>query len=259
MTNQQQQHNNSMLDRVDLALASRLVGDEVEDDLIACAHRVLEGIRSPAPTDAEFLTSLLRLRGFVIDDEDAAHVLAGRASKMSSVTQEFRLLRGLQSCLSLLRKRAAQSIPPDGWFLVEMFRTMAKDVPRFRNNDLRRGPPWDALLYINYPASEQLRFLLDSFDCKRCYRDVPVVFNAMHPVRQGFRMMWRFARIAPFSDFNTVIAWLGLNAWLQSKGYPLLRAEQGDQQLLTRLLSGPPPTKIIQYEARLLAAFEIAR
>lgn len=256
VTNQQQKHNISMLDRVDLALASRLIGDDVEQDLIACAHRVLDGIRSPAPSDSEFLTSLLQLRGFVIDDEDAAHVLAGRQCKMSPSTQEFRLLRGLRDCLTLIRQRAAHSIPPDGWFLVELFRTMSKDLPRFRNNHLRRSPPWDALLYLNYPAPEQLRFLIDSFDRKRCYRDIPVVFNAMHPVRQGFRMMWRFSRIAPFPDFNTVIAWLGMNAYLQSQGYPLLRADHGDQRILSKLVSGPPPTKIVQYEARLLAAFE---
>lgn len=248
-----------MLDRIDLALASRLIGHEVEEDLIAFAHRALDGIRSPSPTDSQFLVSMLQLRGFVIDEEEACHVLAGRESRISALSQEFRLLRGLQDCLAMIRQRAAHSIPPDGWFLVELFRTMAKGLPRFRNNDLRRSPPWDALLYLNYPEPDQLRFLVDSFDNKRCYRDVPVVFNAMHPVRQGFRLMWRFARIAPFPDFNTVIAWLAMNAWLQSKGYPLLRAESGDQALLSKMLSGPPPTKIVQYEARLLAAFEIAR
>ena len=35
-----------------------------------------------------------------------------------------------------------------------------------------------------------------------------------------------------------------------------LRAEQGDQDFLVRLLSGPPPNRIVQFEARLLAAFE---
>ncbi|MFT4843517.1 MAG: hypothetical protein ACI8UD_003526 [Planctomycetota bacterium] len=258
MTHQQKKQNLSMLDRVDLALASRLVGQGVDQDLIAGAQRALDGIRRPAPTDAQFLISLLQLRGFIIDEEDASYVLAGRESKMSQLTQEYRLLKGLQKCLRMIRQRASNSIPPDGWFMVELFRTMAKDLPRFRNNDLRRSPPWDALLYINYPAPEQLRFLIDSFDSKRCYRDAPIVFNGMHPVRQGFRLMWRFARLAPFPDFNTVIAWLGMNAWLQSKGYPLLSAEQGDQLFLTKLLSGPPPTKIVQYEARLLSAFEPA-
>jgi hypothetical protein len=235
------------------------VGKGVDQDLIAGAQCAMDGIRRPAPTDAEFLASCLQLRGFVIDQEDAGHILASQDSKMSPLSQEYRLVHGLQRCLRMIRQRASNSIPPDGWFMVEMFRTMAKDLPRFRNNDLRRSPPWDALLYMNYPAPEQLRCLLDSFDNKRCFRDVPIVFNALHPVRQGFRLMWRFARLAPFPDFNMVIAWLGMNAWLQSKGYPLLRAEQGDQQFLAKLLSGPPPTKIVQYEARLLAAFETAQ
>ncbi len=253
-------HNSSLsiLERTDLALARRLIGEAVDEDLIAGAQRALEGIRRPAPTDAEFVASALRLRGYVVSDEDAEDVLAGREGALSPLTQERRLLSGLYRCLQRIRERAAQSAPPDGWFLVELFRTMTAELPRFRNQDLRRGPPWDALLYVNYPTPDQLRFLVDGFDCKRCYRDAPVVFHGMHPVRQGFRLMWRFARIAPFPDFNVVVAWLGMNAWLQSKGFPLLRAEEPDQLLLSRLLSGPPPSKIVQLEARLLASFEAA-
>ena len=247
-----------MLERVDLALADRLVGKDADDDLLAAAQRALDGVRRPAPSDPEFLASLLRLRGFTIDDDDAADVLAGRESRISPLTQEHRLLRGLKRCLRMVRERASASMPPDGWFLVDLFRAMTDDLPRFRNNDLRRSPPWDALLYVKYPPPEQVRLLVDSFDAKRCYRDAPIVFHGMHPVRQGFRLMWRFARIAPFPDFNSVIAWLGMNAWLQAKGFPLLRAEPGDQNLLVRLLSGPPPQKIVQFEARLLAAFQTA-
>lgn len=258
MTNQQEHPNVSMLDQIDLALASRLVGEPVEEDLLAGAQRALEGLRRPAPSDAEFLISLLRLRGFSVTDEDGFAVLSGRACGLSPLSQEHRLLLGLRRCLRMIRERAAQCLPPDGWFLVDLFRAMTEELPRFRNNDLRRGQPWDALLYVNYPDPEQLRFLVDSFDSKRCFRDAPIAFNGMHPVRQGFRLFWRFARIAPFPDFNVVIAWLGMNAWLQAKGLPLLRSEDGDQQLAARLLSGPPPTRAPMLEARLLAAFETA-
>lgn len=247
-----------MVERIDLALASRLVGARVEDDLIAGAQRALDGMRRSAPNDGEFLASVLRLRGFAIDDEDASDVLAGRESDVSTLTQEYRLLRGLGACLKMIRERASQSLPPDGWFLVDLFRTLTAELPRFRNNELRRGPPWDAQLYVDYPTSTELRLLVDSFDSKRCYRDAPIVFNGMHPVRQGFRLFWRFARIAPFPDFNVVIAWLGMNAWLQCKGLPLLRAEHGDQKLVGELLSGPPPRKLPEFEARLLAAFKAA-
>ncbi len=52
-----------------------------------------------------------------------------------------------------------------------------------------------------------------------------------------------------------IIAWLGMNAWLQAKGFPLLPPEPGDQHLVARMLGGPPPTKFVQLEARVLAAF----
>jgi hypothetical protein len=223
----------SALERIDLALASRMVRDTADDEPLAAAQRVLDGVRRPTPSDATFLAALLRLRGFELLDDDVENVLAGRTSRLSPIT-------------------------PDGAFLVDMFRRMTRELPRFRNNDLRRGPPWDAVLHVSYPAPEQLRALIDTFDERRCYRDVPAAFQALHPVRQGFRLMWRFARIAPFPDFNALIAWLGMNAWLQAKGFPLLAPADGDQHLLGRLLAGPPPLKMGPLEARLLAAFEDA-
>ncbi len=243
----------TLLERIDLALATRMVGRAGEEPL-AAAQRVLDGVRRPAPQDVPFVASLLRLRGFVLADDDVADVLAGRSGRLGAVTQEHRLLRGLAACLRLVRARATEGRPPDGWFLVDLFRTMTAELPRFRGNDLRRGPPWDALLYVQYPAPEQLSSVLDTFDADRCFRDVPLLFRSLHPVRQGFRLLWRFARIAPFPDFNVVVAWLGMNAWLQCKGFPLLAPAPTDQQLLAKLLSGAPPTKLVAFEARLLDA-----
>lgn len=247
----------SLLERIDLALAQRMVAVSAtgDDDPIARAQRVLDGVRRPAGSDAAFAAALLRLRGFVVFDEDAEAVLAGAPGRLSPVSQEFRLLRGLQKALAMVRQRGAEGRPPDGWFLVDLFRAMTNELPRFRNNDLRRGPPWDSLMYVHYPAPELLSGLLDTFDEGRCYRDLPIVWNGLHPVRQGFRLLWRFARIAPFPDFNTVVAWLGMNAWLQSKGFPMLAPDRQDQQFLARLLSGPPPSKVLQFEGRLLDAF----
>lgn len=245
----------SVLERVDLALAARMVAHGHDDEPLAAAQRVLDGVRRPAPGDVEFLGSLLRLRGFAITDDDVADIVHGRPARLGATTQEHRLVLGLRECLRLLRQRAAAERPPDGWFLVELFRAMTAELPRFRNNELRRGPPWDAVHPVPYPPPEQLRSLLDGFDADRCYRDVPLLFHGLHPVRQGFRLLWRFARIAPFHDFNLVMAWLGMNAWLQCKGFPLLPAAAGDAQFLGRLLGGPPPTKIPLFEARLLAAF----
>jgi hypothetical protein len=249
----------SLLERVDLALASTLVGAVGQAEPLASAQRVLDGLRRPGPSDAAFLASVLRLRGIVVDEADAVAAIGRTPGRLSPITQEHRLLCGLHDCLRLLRVRAAEGSPPDGWFLVELFKVMTAELPRFRNNEVRRGPPWDAVLWVTYPATDELRYVLDTFDAVHHYRDHRAVWGSHHPVRQGFRLMWRFARIAPFPDFNLVMAWLALNAWLQAKGYPLLAADPGDQALLTRLVSGPPPTKIVQLEARLLAAVDEQR
>lgn len=247
----------SALERLDLAIASRFVAvDDGGQEAVSSVERVLANMRRPSPADAPFIAALLRLRGFVVTNEDAVEVLAGRPTRLSPLSQEHRMVRGLERCLAMVRQRAASGQPPDGWFLVELFKALTAELPRFRNNELRREVPWDAMLYVHYPRAEELRFLIETFDEPRCYRDIAMIWNAMHPIRQGFRMLWRFARIAPFPDFNLVMAWLGMNTWLLTKGYPLLACERSDQQLISRLISGPPPTKIVQFEGRLLEALQ---
>lgn len=242
-----------MLERVDLELASRLVAGNRAEPL-ASAQRVLDGARRPGPTDPALFAALLRLRGFVVADEDAKAVLRGTSGRLAPVNQEFRMIRGLAAGLQLVRERAAAGEPPDGWFAVEIWKQMTAELPRFHNNDLRRGPPWDAVLYLNYPSPDQLAYLLDTFDIEHSFRDQPLLFSAFHPVRQGFRIMWRFARIAPFPDFNLLMGWMLMVSWLQWKGYPMIMPEHTDQVMLSRLLSGPPPQRIVQFEKRLLDA-----
>ncbi|MBM4060583.1 MAG: hypothetical protein FJ265_05740, partial [Planctomycetes bacterium] len=249
----------SVLERLDLAIASRLATGIGQAEPLAEAQRVLDQVRRPGPGDALFVASVLRLRGFVVTDDDAEAALGGLGGRLSPVSQEHRMLRGLRECLHRVRQRAVEGRAPDGWFLVDLFRTMTAELPRFRNNEVRRGPPWDAVLYVDHPPPEELHFLLDTFDAAHHFRDHPAALAPLHPVRQGFRLLWRFARIAPFPDFNLVMAWLLLNAWLQWRGYPLLPAEPGDQAMLARLIGGPPPHRIVQFEARLLSSVEQRR
>lgn len=246
----------STLERVDLALASRMLPAEGSTEWIAAAQRALDGVRQPGDSDIAFLASLLRFRGFAVSDEDAAAVFAGRPGRLAPTTQEHRLLRGLGEALRIVRTRADDGVPPDGWFLVELFRTVAVELPRFRNNDLRRGPPWDAILYAHHAPVDQIQRLLDQFDVARCFGDAPVVFRPLHPVRQAFRLFWRFLQIAPFPDFNAVIGWLGMNAWLQAKGFPLLPAQPSDARWLVQFAGSPPPLRCPPLEARMLAVCE---
>jgi hypothetical protein len=241
-----------VLERIDHAVANRMALGGSDPEPVATAQRMLDPVRSPTPGDATFMASLLRLRGFVVLDEDAAAVLEDRPGRLADTAQEHRMLRGLQRCLLAVRQRAEEGAPPDGWFLVEMFRDLTAELPRFRGSELRRGPPWDALLHLNYPPPAQLHSLVDSFDAEHRFRDAPGIFDAMHPVRQGLRILWRFARIAPFPDMNVVMAWLAMNSWLQVKGYPLLPSVPGDQVLIGRIVTGPPPTKLSTLESRLL-------
>lgn len=252
------QQSRSILDRVDLVLAERIagVGTTVDQEMLQAAHVYHDRLYRPSGSDPLFMAALLRMRGFAVQDVDAVEVLDGSSKRLVPASQESQLLFGLVDVMQMMRDRASQGRPPDGWFLVELFKTMTRGLPRFRNNVLRVDQPWDGMLYVSHPRPTELTAVLDRFDHPNRYRDVPNVFDRLHPLRQGFRIMWRFARIAPFPDLNLPMAWLAMSSWMLARGYPLLAPEAGDRELLPRFVAGPPPGRVVQWESRLLHAVE---
>ena len=245
---------NSMLDRVDLAVAQRIAGTgSAAQELLAAAQSYHERLYRGSSSDPPFMAALLRLRGLTVHDADAVEVLAGASRRLLPACQESQLLFGLVDVLQMMRDRASQGVPPDGWFLVELFKVMTRGLPRFRNNALRADQPWDGALFSSHPRPNELTPILDRFNMAHRYRDFPAMFEQLHPLRQGFRILWRFARIAPFPDFNLPMAWLAMCSWFLAKGYPLLVPDGKDRELLARLVSGPPPTRIVHWEARMMA------
>lgn len=242
----------TILERLDLAVASRLAGLGEDTELLDTAQRYQDRLYRADVRDARLIASLLRLRGLMVLDDDAADVLHHQSSRLNPTCQEYQMILGLRDALALLRDRTGRGVPITGWFLVEMFRVMTRQIPRFRNNALRKDQPWDAILYVQYPSPQELNYLLDTFDPNHRFRDFPKLFDRLHPVRQSFRVLWRLARIAPFPDFNLLMAWLAMCGLLLARGYPLLVPEPQDQGLLHRLVGGPPPQKVVQFEARLL-------
>lgn len=243
-----------VLERLDLALAARLAAGD--GDVVATSRRQRSRWFESETGDDHWVAATLGLRGLRIRPEDVAAVLFRTPGRFKKGQQEHALILGMKSVLQVMRNRASHGVPPTGWFLVDLFRVLTTEVRRFRRNALRGDHPWDGLLHVTYPEADQLRGLLDSFTEEGCYRDIPARFRSLHPVRQSFRLMWRFARLAPFPDFNIPMAFVGMNAFLMSKGYPLMTAENQDRELLAKVISGPPPRRLTQFESRLLRRIE---
>ena len=243
----------SILERLDLALANGFAGriDELERAALGEPPGIALGEEA---TPAQWASGLLALRGLVVAPADAEAILGGTQTRLGKGRQEHELVLGLDQMLRQLRTTSGQGIPPTGWFMVDLFRTFTRRIARFTNNAIRRDPPWDALLHVTYPPPGEVRFLIDTFDRPHAYRDFPVLFERMHPVRQSFRVLWRFARLAPFPDFNLVMAFMAMNAHLLAHGYPMVRPLAGDRELLVHLVSGPPPLRHGTFESRLLLA-----
>lgn len=242
------------LERLDLALATQMVPRAEALDLQAppeaWAHLLVEAGNRPRPA-AGLVCGHLELRGIDLRLSEVQAVLHGRQGRYQPEQQEYAFIQGMARCLALVGERVRAQLPPDGEFAVELFRAFAGDLARFRNNWLRRDLPWDGLLYVPYPAAQDVPDLLDRFDEASSYRDLPLRFLGLHPVRQSFRLLWRLARIAPFPDFNLLVAFLVMNVYLMVKGYPAITPMPGDRELLGRVLSGPPPQRLTTFEARL--------
>jgi hypothetical protein len=242
----------SMLERLDVALAGRLAArlPTLESHPPEDLPDRLNGGDGLDPT--RWITGLLGLRGVPVNADDVALLLSGRPSRLLRGQQEHALVVGASRLVVEMRGRARSSRPPDGWWLVECFRTLTREIPRFRNNEIRRDVPWDAILYVPYPGPSDVRGLLDTFDIGHRYRDQPVLFDRLHPVRRALRILWRIARIAPFPDFNLPMAVVAMNAALMVDGYPAWTPQPGDRELLTRLVAGPPPQRVVRIERALL-------
>ncbi len=243
------------LERLDLALAARIVPLAARLDTKA-APEAFPRIATAEPMRqrpaAVLVCGLLELRGLELSLADVQDVLSGRAGRFQSPHQEAEFVLGLSRCLAMVSARAQSGVPPDGAFARELFQAFSHRIPRFRNNVLRRDMPWDGLLYLTYPPAADVASLLASFDGANCYRDVRARFSGLHPVRQSFRLLWRFARIAPFPDFNQLMAFLLMNTYLLVHGYPAVPPASGDRELLRRVIVGPPPTRLLEFEARLV-------
>ncbi len=247
----------SVLERLDLVMASRMVeAHQPGEDPAAHAVRFQDRIYTSEADDAGWISALLQIRGLVVTEHDVREVLAGRSSRFESNQQELRLIRGMVDVLGILRDRGARGLCPDGWFMAEMFKTLTRGIPRFKGNVLRRDEPWDGLLHVQYPHPTQLQTMLDTFDAAHHYRDVAMRFESLHPVRQSTRVLWKFARLAPFPDFNTIMAYVAMNAYLLAHGYPIVVPDPKDRELLQRVVAGAPPLRVAAFERRLLNRVE---
>jgi hypothetical protein len=249
----------TILERLDLALAARITDREgVEDNDPAALLQIPRRAPSAAERPA-WIAGLLGLRGFRVGRDDVARALAREPGRFRPEHQEFKLIVGFGDLLPDLLARAALGRSPDGWWLVEGFRRVTERIERFRNNTLRRDAPWDAIVGVPYAEPAEIQARIDGLHAEACFGDDPAVHAGLHPVRQAARLMWRFARIAPFPDFNLPFAALAFAGHLLAKGYPALLPQPGDRAHLERLVRGRLPRRAVGLEARLLDQVIAAR
>lgn len=244
----------NVLQRLDLALAMRVAEAPPQvGDLTAGLG--LPG--APATDRCAWVAGVLGLRGLRVHTDDVQAVIDDDEGRFGPEHHEYALIDGLLRVFDRLTTLGiGVSRAPDGWMLMELFRDFVGRVARFRDNYVRKDTPWDAILYVKYPDSSELNAYLDGFNADNSYMDNRIRFENLHPVRRAFRVLWHFARIAPFPDFNITMAWVAMDMYLLHAGYPMITPEHDDRRLLHRLVTGPVPLRIRAFESRLLEVLE---
>ncbi len=245
------------LERLDVALAARISAlvDQLGDADFAAQQ--FATLKHPVHTQRRWIAGTLGLRGFAVRDEDVRDVLGRCHGRFEPSQQEYKLITGLAAVLGDALHGSEGALMPEGWSLVRAFQLMTVQIDRFRNNHHRLDRPWDLVRGVPYPDPDQVAERLDEFVAENRYGETREEWEGLHPVRRSFRILWRFARIAPFPDLNLILAFVAMNQHLLATGYPLVVPEASDRAMLTRLVANPkPPWRVVQFESRLLQALE---
>lgn len=251
-----EQRHLTLLERLDVALASRVALRSDGADAGRPEDLRFEPLRPDADADGQWIARVLGLRGYEVHTDEAISILRHGLDQPVRADQETHMMCGLARALDLMRERARSGKAPDGWFAVELFRRFTDGIARFRRNAIRRDEPWDGITTLQYPPADELPALLEEFCEARGYGEIDGGFDEQHPVRQAVRVLWGFARIAPFPDFNVVMAFVLMDAYLMAKGYPMITPLNADRQLLAQVVAGPRPQRVVQFESRLLERAE---
>ncbi|MBK8976301.1 MAG: Fic family protein [Planctomycetes bacterium] len=248
----------TLLERLDLALAEWIT-DRASEDIEP--GKPVQGWRwtPEEPVRHTWIAGLLAIRGYAVRPVDVEAVLAGRPGRFQREHQEAALIRGMRAALTALEARVADDRPPDGWWLVLLFRALSGDLRRFRNNSMRRDVPWDALRGVVYPPPDAVGDHLDAFHVANGYGDAPERFARSHPVLRAARIAWRFARIAPFPDLNLPMAMLAASTSLMLAGYPPLVVGLDDRPRLERFVRGRLPQRARLFAELLLETVPLGR
>lgn len=241
----------TVLERLDLALAETLTRGADEDPKVGEAPpQVLW--KPEGAFGMRWVGGLLGSRGFRIRRHDLEQILDGNPGRFRPEHQEWKLVHGLQRVLLRVCGEAQEGRAPDGWAAADLFADLTAGLARFRNNALRRDLPWDSIPAVPYPSPDRLSNLLDTLHEDRNYGDRAEDFGDLHPVRRAVRIFWRFSRIAPFPDFNLVVATVVASGYLLRHGYPPFLIDAADRSRLEGLTRGAVPERCLFLESRLL-------
>ena len=189
------------------------------------AERILEGglrgaelFKMRQRRDELWILGLLGLRGIHVTLDDVSSCLERRPGRFLLNQPEALLIQGLRTAIDQVDEAVELECPLNEERLREIHISLCENLDGQDPGSLRSGSPWDSVPGLVHPGSDLVPVLM-----KRFSRHFDLVlgdepFEELHPVDQAARIFGRLVLIAPFRDFNLLVASLAASQFLLGKG-----------------------------------------
>ncbi len=209
------------------------------------AERILEGgtrgaelFKMRERRDELWMVGLLGLRGIHVTLEDVQACLEQRPGRFLLQQPEARLILGLRIAIDEIDEAVELGSSLDGERLRDIHIALTENLEGQDPGTFRTGSPWDTVPGLVHPGPALVPVLM-----KRFSRHFDLVlgdepFEELHPVDQAARIFGRLALIAPFRDFNLIVASLAASQYLLANGYPPFLPKATDREEVELDLGG---------------------
>mgnify|MGYP002713131259 CR=1 FL=1 len=209
------------------------------------AERILEGglrgaqlFQMRQRRDEHWILGLLGLRGLHVTLDDITTCLERRPGRFLPRQPEARLIQGVRKAIDDIDEAVDVGQALDADRVREIHIALTEKLEGQEPGTLRCSSPWDSVTGLVHPGADLVPVLMKRFshDFDLVLGDEP--FEELHPVDQGARIFGRLVLIAPFRDFNVLVASLAASQFLLARGYPPFMPKSCDRENVDLDLGG---------------------
>ena len=171
---------------------------------------------------------------------DIADCLRRRAGRFRPGQHEFFLIHGLRTVIDYIDELAEAGTRLSPTTCRGIYERVTQGIEGHGSTTLRQGAVRDVIPGMSRAAWKSLPDLFSGLCLERGFLHDPMEFQQLHPVEQAARIFQRVSKLAPFPDFNLLVASLCSSLHLLGYGYPPFLPRACDRKAILHALRSSP-------------------